>query len=332
MSTLILGKIVSVQNHYFYVRCTLHELSLYPEYAPRDFQRQYDRDVKDKFDADETAPYMMQPQPLDTEEHIELDPVYVASVMTCVDSAKSMLDIFIGLDMIGVRSVHILFLTRVFYALVLLTKVMLCTRVESSGLGKIIEPSSINLTTYMQRIINILHTATGKEEIQKPATFMTAVTKLAIWYHRHMSHSGKSKVDDLLEPLKDLKTSTPDVSSGDAPRGLSDVTSDHSEQPPSQANPDLGTYSEFGAPDTSVAQHNFSENRTAALPINPGSMLNSTENWATAPWLNNGSINFDAMTGNEGFMMNLTDFDQMWDAGFMDDSPMLMFADGASHS
>jgi hypothetical protein len=192
--------------------------------------------------------------------------------------------------------------------------------------GKIVEASTIGLAEYMQKVMTMLHAAVGEQAFQKPATFLILVTKLAVWYHRHMSTSYESTVDDVLEPMKELKTSLQDIPDRGMVRPLKDTSEGQLHR---SLLRDSSSALDYGAMSSQTLTAHQQPNSTVmnANPNGPDPIMYDLADLPTMPWLNDGELQLQTVGDHAGLMTNFTDFDQLWNAGFLDDSPMLMFSD-----
>lgn len=188
MSTYSLG---SLQIHFYYVRATLHEVSMHKDYASNEFR----------------PPYLMRPKPNTSETSQLLPPSYISSLVICVESTQNLLDTFLGLSTDTLRCLPVILYTRLFYAIVVLCKVTISVQCPESGMYKMIEASSLKLFDYLYNSMNILKDAAGDEGFSVPATFYLIVTKLTAWYHKQFTAShGTADAGEILEPMAYMKS------------------------------------------------------------------------------------------------------------------------------
>lgn len=180
----------SLKIHFHYIRSAIHEICLHHDYDPDEFK----------------PPYLMRPQPLASGATI-LSPVYTTSLLACAESAHASLDTFLAMDTNMHRSIPVIVYTRSFYAMVLLSKLAVSAQAQNSSIGNMIDFESLRLIDYLYKMMAALKTVAGVENFNVPATFYVIVTKLSAWYSRQ-SRTGREagKMDDILEPMKYMKT------------------------------------------------------------------------------------------------------------------------------
>jgi hypothetical protein len=185
----------SLKAHFHYVRLNLHEIALHHDYDPAEFK----------------PPYLMRPRPINSRIQSDISPVYIRSLIACVESAHGILDIFLDMTIHTLRSAPVILFTRMFYAIVVLSKLSLSAQSQKSVIGKILDIENIKLVDYLFKIMSILKAAAGSENFSVPFTFYSIVTRLTAWYHRvYKSSRSQEGADEVLNPMKYLRISQDD--------------------------------------------------------------------------------------------------------------------------
>ncbi|KAF2095498.1 hypothetical protein NA57DRAFT_79221 [Rhizodiscina lignyota] len=214
----------SLKIHFHYVRSAIHEICLHHDYDPDEFR----------------PPYLMRPRPLHFSVASLLSPVYTSSLLAIAESAHAILDIFLEMDTDTHRFIPVIVYTRMFYAIVVLSKLAVSARSQDSSIGTMIDFESLKLIDYLYRTMAALKRAAGVENFNIPATFYTIVTKLSAWYARQSrADHGSGKDDDLLEPMKYMKSADGSVEVETGSTDNSNEAANHSEEPPETSNASL---------------------------------------------------------------------------------------------
>jgi hypothetical protein len=123
----------------------------------------------------------MQPKPIKWIRE-ELDPSTVGVVTTYLESTHGLLDIFLSMDATTLRSIPDIVYTRMFYAVVILTKLVVCVRAPEGAIGRILEYDSLKTTFYLRQITVLLQNAAKPDNFSVPCTFHSILNKLAEWH------------------------------------------------------------------------------------------------------------------------------------------------------
>jgi hypothetical protein len=187
---LILIK-VSLQIHFHFIRLKLHEISLYLDFEPEEF----------------TPPYLMRLRPLKSSSRVEFSPTHIEALTICVQSTHALLDAFLSMDTSMLRCIPVIAYTRMFYAVVVLTKLALGAHNPNSGIGAVLDIMSLKTTFYLNVVKNTLQTAAGPEAFVVPSTFLSIIVRLTAWHQRQQSmlHTDGA-ADELFEPMAYLST------------------------------------------------------------------------------------------------------------------------------
>lgn len=309
----------------------MHELSLYTEFAPDEFEGE--SPLIQSFGSSLLicqAPYIMRHKPKLSNKHIELSPAYVGSVITCCESAKAILDIFTTLDTITLRSIYVIAYTRAFYSIIVLTKIMTCTITPESSIGKIVDPSSIKLSDYIRKIMTLLYDASGTESFAVAATFLAIVTRLSTWFYHHHSQLGPTDPNDLLEPMRYLFAKTTLNPSSinqntyvyDGQREDATVRDLPGVKGASYSVPTL-QMADFATPLSQGPPIRYS-----APTLNDSSSVHPpipAESLPLPAWVVQETITADDFAEGDSFLANFGEYDGAWDIDFLEGTSMLMF-------
>jgi len=206
---LLTHTVASLKIHFHYIRAKLHEVSLHLEYEPEEF----------------TPPYLFRLRPLRPRNKIDISPAHIESLVACIQSNHALLDVILSMSTENTRCLPVIVYTRMFYAVVVLIKLALCTHNSDSSIGAVLDPESLKLSFYLSTIKNSLQAAIGKEKFSVPSCFLAIHDRLTAWYQGHDSQA-RDPADDLLEPM--LHLTTTDHSEGSNPARV--ALSEHSLQ------------------------------------------------------------------------------------------------------
>jgi hypothetical protein len=156
----------------------------------------------------------MRPRPTQKTDG-ELHPSTVSLVTTCLKSAHALLDNFLWMDVFTLRSIPVIVYTRMFYAVVVLTKLAVCAKSPESIVGAILDPGSLKTPEYLHKLIDVLTKAAGPESFSVSSTFLTILAKLTEWYRRLQLFSpGIEESEEILVPMAYLKIEQDPVKTG----------------------------------------------------------------------------------------------------------------------
>jgi len=123
--------------------------------------------------------------------------------MVCIQSTHALLDLILSMTTEKTRCLPVIVYTRMFYAVVVLIKLALCTHNPDSSIGAVLDPESLKVTFYLSTIKKSLQAAMGKEKFSVPSCFLAVHDRVTAWYQGHDSQAPDS-VNDLLEPMTHL--------------------------------------------------------------------------------------------------------------------------------
>ena len=206
----------------------MHEFSMHPDHDPEDFR----------------PPFYVATQ-LISKIPTDQDPAYVNAIMECVSSAQSVLKLYLGMSIETVRALPALIYVRVLYCCVVLIKLEISMNAPSSELGNVLDQQSLNVSSYLQRILAHHVTIVGKEGRNVgPAKFLMILKRLIGWYHTYRSQlaTGES-AHQPFEPATAMNPQNP-AQSHDAvsqPDHPVKVDLQQPPPPPQQNLPDFNT-------------------------------------------------------------------------------------------
>jgi hypothetical protein len=273
----------------------------------------------------------MRSKPLSPRDTIELSPAYIGAVMVCIESAHALLQLFISMDIATLRAIPVIVYTRMFYCVVVLTKLGICAQSPYSDVGKVLDLGSLQLIAYLQTLVKVLQDVTGTEKFSVPSTFLSIVTKVAAWYRRQqVAFTTIGGTDELLEPMEYLKTTDDPgrlgIPSVAGSRVFPSHNGDHGSKTPcsnpSTVNSGLqGAEESYSRPRSwCYEEYDLSTEQSGAIQKGPPQQKYAAlhQNGTTWPQQN------IAQTGLESFSLGFADFD---DHSFMDfdDSALLAF-------
>jgi hypothetical protein len=109
-------------------------------------------------------------------------PSHIDAISACIYSAHSVLDEILDMNIIVLRAVPVLYYLRMQYCIILLIKLDLAVRAETSEVAEILDRNSLLLECYMEKLIPHLVTAAG-EGICRPASkYLEALLRVKSWY------------------------------------------------------------------------------------------------------------------------------------------------------
>jgi len=148
----------------------------------------------------------MRSRPLHPVDTVGPSPAYTSAVTVCIESSHALLDIFISMDISTLRAIPVIVYTRMFYAVVVLTKLGICAQAPYSDVGRALDIQSLQLTAYLQTLLRVLQNAAGRERFNVSSTFLLIVMKVVTWYRRQLESSTTiGAMNENLEPMEYLK-------------------------------------------------------------------------------------------------------------------------------
>lgn len=173
---------------YHYSRCTLNEVALHHDYDPTEFRPQY----------------VIRSKPTHSHD-IPLAPSFTGALLACMTSAHGILDVFLSLDAPVHRCLPLMVYSRVFYALVVLSKLAISAQSPHSSVGAMIELESVDLPLYCSRAMEALRKAAGPDTSGMSAAFYLNVAKFTAWYRKSvMGQPQGATQGEIVQPLADM--------------------------------------------------------------------------------------------------------------------------------
>lgn len=119
----------------------------------------------------------------------------------CTISAQTIVHTFLSLSVDSLRSVPVIIYVRLSYAVIVLLKMKLSSQTPQPAA----DPShkDIDIQDILSQLIEKLHSTTGPERFQVPATFLGVLSRVKSWYSEH-ERSSFLGPDDIMEPMIQL--------------------------------------------------------------------------------------------------------------------------------
>lgn len=112
-----------------------------------------------------------------------LTPAHVDAIMACIDSAHSVLDAILGMNIPTLRAIPILYYVRMQYCMMVLIHLDISTRIRMGSLAKILDASSMKVECYMIRLVPQLELAIGEGVCRPASMFLKILLQVRSWYH-----------------------------------------------------------------------------------------------------------------------------------------------------
>lgn len=109
-------------------------------------------------------------------------PVHVDALTTCLASIHDVFNHFLSFDLSVVICLPTIYMSRTSYASVALVKLLSAASAPGSRLGKVFDPSDLQVEYYFDRIIDHLKAAGDKNGGRTPAKFSVVLGMLKKWF------------------------------------------------------------------------------------------------------------------------------------------------------
>lgn len=171
----------------FYVNnIFVHEIALHPEHDPEDFR----------------PPFYVATNP-SSRTPVNMTPAYVNAIMSCLSSAQSVLRIFFTMEVQVARACPSLLFVRILYSSVLLIKLDMSARGTSSKIGRVLDPESLQVQSYLDNALKHMTKIVGSDGRNLlPSKFFMILRKLNMWYRKQSGRPDAKDGGESLEPLK----------------------------------------------------------------------------------------------------------------------------------
>jgi hypothetical protein len=142
----------------------LHEIALHADHAPGDFK----------------PPYQV--------EHLRLSEAQPATaacidpITKCINSAHSLVDTFLGMEINSLPAVPVFIYVRVSYALFILAKLHVSANNSTSKLREYIDRKSLKVGLYLDATIACLGKVVEQKGCKVPSLFLRLLIKFQTWY------------------------------------------------------------------------------------------------------------------------------------------------------
>lgn len=150
---------------YHTIRLYLNELVLHIDHSPDNFK----------------APYRMRDINPSTEIHVPISPA-VTAISHLVESSRALLDAFLSIDAVTIRTLPVVYFVRVTFAAFILTVLHTSATSNHSHLAGITDLSDLGAQHYVDKVV--LHTrgAIGPNNCRMPAVFYVLLLQIQHWY------------------------------------------------------------------------------------------------------------------------------------------------------
>ncbi|KAK4549531.1 hypothetical protein LTR36_006528 [Oleoguttula mirabilis] len=149
---------------YYTVRLYLHEIALHVDHSPEDFR----------------APYQMGVVHSSGDEEIPTK-VLADSIAECITCSHSLLTTFFAMEVDSCRALPVFSYVRVSFAAFVLAKLCLSASHPGSRIGRVLDRTSLEVESYMDRAILHVREIVGPLRCRVPAIFLALLFKLRQW-------------------------------------------------------------------------------------------------------------------------------------------------------
>lgn len=182
------ANIAYLEIAYHYANAYLHETALHHDYDAQDF----------------APPFRVENARSMTHDHqVELSPTHIVATATCLSSAHSILESFLGLSVDTLRAMPIVNYARMGYSMVVLLKLFVASTTGTSALGKVIDHESLEVPQYFERLLAHLMTAAESGKCRYATKFLILLMRLATSYQRQCAKiSTNERVEKRVAPIQ----------------------------------------------------------------------------------------------------------------------------------
>ena len=168
----------------------LHEIVLHLDHHMDDFR----------------PPFWLRSSRLKSKPQQSLNSAYVDATIECLDSAHSVLETFLRMEVQNLREIPSLTFVRVVYSLVILIKMSFSAGDPMSCGGRVSDCNNIRVGYYLDTVhAHLLNAADGEKASRAVCKFSFVLRTLRAWYQRQgVRLDSKTTCDELLEPLMHL--------------------------------------------------------------------------------------------------------------------------------
>lgn len=174
----------ALKLQYYHTQLYIHEIALYDDHPPEDFQ----------------PPFSL-PKVLDIHPDPQASNSYIDAISISISSAQSLLDVILTMDVEALRALPVYNYVRMSYAIVTLIKLYISSKSPGSKIGAVLDTASLKVGTYLTSTINKLTKAVGPKECRAPFTFLGMLMRFHGWYKsqekdQYFSTPTIPKIDD----------------------------------------------------------------------------------------------------------------------------------------
>jgi hypothetical protein len=187
--------------NYYYTRLYAHEQMLYTEHQPEDFK----------------PPYIIRAAIVYGEDPMPLDYNTLLALNDCLTAGHSLLEVFLGMTVHSLRSLPVVMYARMFYAMIIFTKLYTSAKSPESQYQGLIDLQSLAFESYLWRLISALQAARGEENFRVPSIFLGMLERLSQWtvarLQLQLQEYQYSNVELEMQPMNYGAPSTPTLPS-----------------------------------------------------------------------------------------------------------------------
>lgn len=166
-----------------------HEISLHRDHNVDDFQPPF------------TESMMREPS---IRPNALLSSCHIDALSRCLTSAHRVLQIFMDMNIIAVRSVPVFTFVRTNYACVILIKLYFSASHPRSELGKVIDKDSLRVDEYLCRLLDVFRKASNGGLSKQAQKFTVMLTMMRFWFNKQKMEIEKG-LNAAPEPTNSFK-------------------------------------------------------------------------------------------------------------------------------
>ena len=167
----------------------IHEIALHPEHDSEDFR----------------PPFYV--TATSNKVKVPLGPAYVNAITECVNSAQTVIKVFLSMHIETLRSLPALLYVRVIYSSIILIKLDVSASSSDSEIGKILDRESLMTRAYIEKALVQMKRVAGTENRYiLSAKFCMILGKLVLWYRQVMQPDTTQGRAQPLAPFKNFSS------------------------------------------------------------------------------------------------------------------------------
>lgn len=112
-----------------------------------------------------------------------LNAAYINAVMMCIESMHSLIDVFLSLDLLVLRTVPIVVYVRMSYSVVVLIKIYISTC--CGKLGSALDRKFLKVAHYLEACMEKVKVAAGGRKYRVPGKWLSILREINEWYRKY---------------------------------------------------------------------------------------------------------------------------------------------------